>query len=75
MITLKRLEYTWIVISIILLGVAVYFSIVEGFKSSLLFYIFPIIGMLRYLRRRKERLQLEKSVKERYRFTNNQSQR
>jgi hypothetical protein len=64
--TLKTLEYAWLFITFALLASAIYFTIIDGFQKSMLFYIFPIVGALRYYKRRKQRIELEKSVEERY---------
>ena len=54
---LKRiLEYLWLTISVVAMGIAIKETIKIGFTESLIYYIFIIIAVFFYFLRRKERL-------------------
>ncbi len=51
----RILESLWLVLSLICLGTGVYNTLQNGFRDSVLFFIFALIALLMYLLRRNMR--------------------
>jgi hypothetical protein len=62
---LKILEIVWLSFGAILLGFAVFKSVGEGIEATWYYYVFPVVCAFMYYWRRRERVRLEKDLRER----------